>query len=103
MNVRKPYPSDVGNEVWEFVAPYLSLLPLDAGERDHDLREVFHSLRWLVCSGASWRLLQHHLPHWYMVYRQTQRWFKAGCFESIALDLHMATAREPTPSAAVMG
>jgi transposase len=52
MKPRKPYPSDVSNEEWDFVAPYLSLLPLDAGQRDHDLREVFNGLRWLGRRGA---------------------------------------------------
>jgi transposase len=52
MNIRKPYPTDVSDSEWEFVAPYLCLLPLDAGQRDHDLREVFNGLRWLVRSGA---------------------------------------------------
>lgn len=106
MNARKPYPSDVSDEEWEFVAPYLALLPLDAGQRDHDLREVFNGLRWLVRSGAAWRLMPHDLPPWHTVYQQTQRWFKAGCFEAIAHDLRMllrmAADRAPTPSAAVM-
>jgi transposase len=52
MDTRKPYPSDVSDEEWEFVAPYLTLLPLEAEQRRHDLREVFNALRWLVRSGA---------------------------------------------------
>jgi transposase len=100
-----PYPSDVSDAEWKFVAPSLSLLPLDARHRDHDLREVFNGLRWLVRSGAAWRLLPHDLPPWYTVYQQTQRWLKAGCFESIAHDLRMllwmATDCAPMPSAAV--
>lgn len=102
---RQPYPSDVSDEEWEFVAPYLCLLPLDAGQRQHDLREVFNGLRWLVRSGAAWRLMPHDLPPWHTVYQQTQRWFRAGCFESIAHDLRMvlrmAAEREPAPSAAI--
>lgn len=89
MNAPKAYPSDVSDEEWEFVAPYLSLLPLDAGQRDHDLREVFNGLRWLVRSGASWRLMPHDLSPWHTVYQQTQRWLKAGCFEVMAHDLRM--------------
>jgi transposase len=105
MNARKPYPSDVTDEEWEFVAPYLTLLPLDALQREHSLREVFNGLRWLVRSGATWRLMPHDLPPWYTVYQQTQRWFKAGCFEAIAHDLRsllrLAAGREPAPTAAI--
>jgi transposase len=37
---RKPYPSDVSDQEWAFVAPYLALVPEDAPQRNHDLREV---------------------------------------------------------------
>src|SRR5690348_2310576 len=59
---RTPYPTDVSDEEWAFVAPYLTLLSEDAGQRRHDLREVFNALRWIVRAGASWRLLPHDFP-----------------------------------------
>ena len=37
---RKPYPSDVSDVEWEYVVPYLTLLPLDAEQRHHDLRTL---------------------------------------------------------------
>jgi transposase len=57
MEPRKPYPTDVSDEEWAFVAPYLTLFPLDAGQRRYDLREVFNGLRWMVRTGAPWRLI----------------------------------------------
>lgn len=106
MKTRQSYPSDVSDEEWEFVAPYLILLPLQAEQRRHDLREVFNALRWLVRSGAHWRMLPHDLPPWAAVYQQTRRWFKAGCFEAMAHDLRMllrlAAGRGATPTAAIM-
>jgi transposase len=106
MKTRKPYPSDVSDEEWEFAAPYLTLLPLQAEQRRHDLREVFNALRWLVRSGAHWRMLPHDLPPWAAVYQQTQRWFKAGCFEAMAHDLRallrLAAGRQPAPPAAIL-
>lgn len=38
MSTRQPYPSDVTDDEWAFVAPYLSLLSQDALQRTHDLR-----------------------------------------------------------------
>jgi transposase len=61
---RKPYPSDVSDDEWEFVAPYLTLLALDALQRRHDLREVFNALRWLAHTGAPWRYLPGDFPPW---------------------------------------
>jgi hypothetical protein len=59
MDTRKPYPSDVSDEEWEFVAPYLTLLPLDAEQWRHDLRGAFNALRWLVRSGTQRCALAH--------------------------------------------
>ena len=49
---RKAYPSDVSNEEWAFVAPYLTLIREDAAQREHGLREVFNALRYVVRSFA---------------------------------------------------
>jgi transposase len=102
---RKPYPSDVSDAEWAFVVPYLTLLPLDAEQRTHDLREVFNALRWLVRAGAPWRLLPNDLPPWAAVYQQTQRWITAGSFEAIVHDLRallrVAQGRNAQPSAAI--
>jgi hypothetical protein len=44
MATRKPYPSDVSDEGWAFVAPYLALVRGDAPQRNHELRGVFNGL-----------------------------------------------------------
>ena len=84
---RKPYPTDVSDEEWEFVAPYLTLMSLQAPQRKHDLREIFNALRWIMRAGAPWRLLPNNFPPWQAVYQQTQRWIEAGCFEDMVHDL----------------
>jgi transposase len=73
MTTRKPYPSDVSDDEWGLVVPYLTLMNIEAPQRQHDLREIFNGLRWLVRAGAPWRLLPHDLPPWAAVYPQTRR------------------------------
>ena len=106
MSTRKPYPSDVCDEEWEFVAPYLALLREDAPQRDHDLREVLNGLRWVVRTGSPWRYMPHDLPPWEAVYQQTQRWLKAGVFQEIIHDLRLllrlSEGRAPDPTAAIL-
>ena len=68
---RKAYPTDVSNEEWAFVAPYLTLMSEEAPQREHSLREVFNGLRWLIRAGASWRMLPHDLPPWAAVYQRS--------------------------------
>ena len=102
---RKPYPSDVTDDEWLFVAQYLTLMREDAPQREHDLREVFNGLRWIVRTGSPWRYMPNDLPPWEMVYQQAQRWIAAGVFEAMAGDLRVilrfAGGRAPGPSAAI--
>lgn len=102
---RKTYPSDVTDDEWAFVAPYLTLITPDAPQREHPLREVFNGLRWMVRTGAQWRMIPHDLPPWAAVYQQTQRWLKAGVFEAIVGDLRailrVTQGRNEHPSAAI--
>jgi transposase len=105
METCKAYPTDVSDEEWAFVAPYLTLMTPQAPQRTHDLRAVFNALRWIVRAGAPWRLLPHDFPRGEAVYQQTQRWLKAGSFEAIVHDLRallrVAQGRHPQPSAVI--
>ena len=106
MATRKPYPSDVSDEEWTFVAPYLALLREDAPQREYDLREVLNGLRWVVRTGSAWRYMPHDLPPWEAVYQQTQRWLKAGVFEQMIHDLRvllrLSKKRASEPKAAIV-
>src|SRR5512135_3840098 len=102
---RRAYPSDVSDDEWAFVAPYLTLMTEDAPQRVYPLRDVFNGLRYIVRTGMQWRFMPNDLPPWYTVYQQTQRWVKAGVFEEIVHDLRMLLReiadRNPQPSAAI--
>lgn len=103
---RQPYPSDVTDDEWALVAPYLTLMKADAPQRDHDLREVFNGLRWIVRTGSPWRLMPHDLPPWHTVYQQSQRWIRAGCFEALVHDLRvlirLGEGKAEQPTAAII-
>jgi transposase len=105
MTDRPRYPSDVSDDEWAFVAPYLTLITEAAPQRHHDLREVFNGLRYIVKTGGQWRWMPHDLPPWPIVYQQTRRWLAAGCFEAILHDLRtllrLAEGRRPQPRAAI--
>jgi len=103
---RKPYPSDVSDEEWSFVAPYLTLMDEAAPQRRYDLREVFNGLRFIARGGLQWRLMPHDLPPWPAVYQQTRRWLAAGVFAVIVHDLRtllrLAEGRAPEPTAVIL-
>ena len=103
---RPRYPSDVSDEEWAFVLPYLTLCREDAPQRKHELREVFNAVRWMIKTGAQWRYMPQHFPPWAACYQQTQRWIKAGVFEAMVHDLRlfirMGDDRAPDPSAVIV-
>jgi len=103
---RKSYSSDVSDADWEFLAPFLMLMRVDAPQRKHDLREVFDALRYVVKTGCQWRMLPHDFPDWTVVYQQSRRWVQSGVFEVIAHDLRMilrsVNERNEQPSATIL-
>lgn len=100
---RKSYASDVSDDEWAFVVSYLTLMRENAPQREHSLREVFNGLRWIIRTGAQWRMLPNDRPPWYTVQQQTQRWLAAGVFEQMVDDLRrivrLAEGREAEPRA----
>jgi transposase len=104
-NTRTSYPSDVTDEEWHLVAPYLTLMIEGAPQRVHTLREVFNALRWVVRTGSPWRYIPHDLPPWHTVYQQTQRWIRAGCFDALVTDLRalirLGEGKTVEPTAAI--
>jgi transposase len=102
---RTTHPSDVSDEEWSFVAPYLTLMKADAPQREYDVREVFNAVRWNVRTGSPWRYIPHDLPPWHSVYQQTQRWIRAGVFEAIVADLRalirLGEGKSEQPTAAI--
>ena len=104
--VRKGYPSDVSDEEWALCLPYLTLMKAEAPQREYSLREIFNGLRWFIRAGCPWRMMPNDLPPWHAVQQQTQRWLRAGCFESLAEDLRLLlrlqAGRTDAPSAAIL-
>ena len=83
---RKAYPSDVSDEEWSLIVPYMTLMTEAAPQREYPQRELLNALRSLVRYGIAWRAMPNDFPPWAAVYQQTQRWLAAGSFETLAQD-----------------
>ncbi len=57
MQSRRAYPSDVSDEEWALVAPYLTLLPENGRSARAQSAEVFNGLRYVVRYGVGWRAM----------------------------------------------
>lgn len=102
---RRSYPSDVTDEEWAFVQPFLTLIRDDSPQREYDLREVYNGLRYVIRTGCPWRYLPHDLPPWWAVHQQYLRWVDAGCFEDLLTTVRKlartTAGREAQPTAAI--
>src|SRR5215472_12894580 len=70
---RKSYPSDVSDEEWSLVVPYLTLMKEDAPQREYPMRELFNALRYVIRYGIAWRAMPNDLPPWHAVHQQAHR------------------------------
>lgn len=103
---RLGYPTDVTDEEWAFVTPYLTLCREDAEQREYPLRRVFNALRYVAKTGCHWRMLPNDLPPWPVVYQQMRRWIDARCFEIMVEDLRKLlreyAGRKAEPTAMIL-
>jgi transposase len=103
---RKPYPSDVSDEEWSLVVPYLTLMKEDAPQQEYPMRELFNGLRYVIRYGIAWRAMPNDLPPWHAVHQQAYRGLAAGCFEALAQDLRamlrLAAGRKEEPTTAII-
>jgi transposase len=103
---KSAYPSDVTDQQWEFLLPYLTLMTEDAPQRQYPVRDVFNAVRYVIRTGIQWRYLPNDFPPWSAVYQQARRWMHAGVFEAIAHDLRIVERilkdRGEDPSAVVL-
>lgn len=103
---RRGYPTDVSDDEWAFVVPYLALCREDARQRGYPLRAVFNAVRYIAKTGCHWRMLPNDLPPWPVVYQQMQRWIDARCFETMVEDLRILlreyAGRKGQPTAVIL-
>ncbi len=103
---RRRYPTDLTDEEWERIVPFL---PAPAGRGrppKTDLREVLNAIRYMARSGGGWRMLPVHFGPWQTVYWWFRRFVRRLLFQTIhdvALMLDREQAgREASPSAGVL-
>jgi transposase len=68
----KRYPTDLTDEEWARIEPFLPGAAKSGRPARTDLREVLNAIRYLARSGGAWRMLPKDFPPWPTVYR----WFR---------------------------
>lgn len=60
----KRYPTDLTDEEWACIQPFLPGARRSGRPVGTDLREVLNAIRYLARSGGGWRLLPKDFPPW---------------------------------------
>jgi transposase len=100
------YQSDLTDEEWRVIKPYLPPAKRTGRPRAWPLREIVNAIFYVMRGGIAWRLLPSDFPPWSTVYRRFAAWRDSCLFERINHALVMAdrerAGRQASPSAAII-
>jgi putative transposase len=98
---RKPYPSDLTDEQWAILEPWIPRARPGGRPRTTDMRAVVNALFYLAREGCSWRALPHDFPPWKTVYNYFVDWSRDGTWDCFVTALRRrvrrAAGRDPDP------
>jgi putative transposase len=103
---RTPYRSDLTDEQWHLLAPWLPP-PVPAGApRTTDLREVVNAVLYRLHNGCAWHALPHDFPPEGTVRDYFHRWRQDGTWERLndvlRRQVRQAEGRAAEPSAGIV-
>ena len=103
---RKPYPTDLTDEQWALVAPYIPPERPGGRTRSVDMREVFNAIQYVLRTGCAWRHVPHDLPPWGTAHYYYRRFRLDGTWllvhERLRERVRWKAGRATEPSAAAV-
>jgi len=103
---RKPYPTDISDEAWEWIAPLLAQGTGPGRPRTVDIREIANAIFYLDKTGCQWEMLPHDFPDYRHVNYYYLEWTRNGVWDQVLAGLRelarVVAGKQLEPSAAVM-
>lgn len=103
---REPYDSDVRDQEWTCLSPYVKQSDGPGRKRTIDIREVVNALCYMTRTGCQWRLLPHDFPQWFHVAYYYYRWIEDGTLEQVndclREDIRIELGRDAEPSVGIL-
>jgi putative transposase len=101
---RKTYSTDLTDEQWEVIRPFMPAEKKRGRKREVDLREVINAILYMSRTGCQWRNLPHDLPAKSTVWDYFARFKNDGTWTKIVDALRRRVraeaGRDPEPSVA---
>jgi putative transposase len=102
----KRYASDLDDQEFESLVPYVAQPRGSGKKRTVNIREVLNAIFYRVKTGCQWRMLPKEFPDWNHVWYYYRKWRNDGTWERInALirrDVRVQAGRDPEPSVAII-
>ena len=100
------YASDLTDEEWGLIAPYLPKPKGFGRPRTTALRSVVDPLLYILTTGCHWRMLPKDFPPYSTVQRFFYRWRADGLWDQInhelVMQVRLAEGREASPTAGII-
>jgi putative transposase len=103
--MKRSYPTDLSDEEWKYIEPFVPAPKSRGRHRIHSPREILNAIFYVLRSGCPWRFLPREYPPWKTVYHYFREWRIKGTFEKLnavlreRLRTHLG--RNPQPSAGI--
>jgi putative transposase len=108
MTTPQPYPSDLTDDQWALIRPYVNRRKRGGPgrPREIDRRRLVNAIFYILRTGCQWRQLPHDFPAWGTVSSQFYRWRDGGVWQRVEKALYPQVRelahRQPRPSEAII-
>jgi transposase len=100
------YPSDLTDQEWSHIEPWIPPAKRGGRRREVDVREVVNGIMYVLSTGCQWRYVPKDLPPRSTLHDYLQRWDHDGTMGRIHHALYMECreqiGREASPTACVI-
>lgn len=100
------YDSDLNDEEWNRLKPFIEKPDRSGPKSDVDLRQVVNGIFYRQRTGCQWRMLPKDYGDWWVVSGYWYRWSRNDTWKRIntALreELRVASGKKPNPTVAIL-
>ena len=100
------YPTDLTDEQWEYLRPFIPPPKTGGRPRTVGMRAVMNAILYFLRSGCQWRMLPKHFPPWGTVWSYFRKWRIDGTWQKIQAQLYRKMRanenRAPTSTGAII-